>query len=302
MSSVKKQKGFTLLELLVVISIVGLLSSVVLASFGGARERSRIAAGLQTSASLYRLYGIDSIAYFDFEGDSTSITDSIGNGYSIPTPSACSVVVDSPNPGGKGLQCNGTGGFLLTPSNTEDRTATYATGASFTYALWFKPTADQPDNNRMLLGRNGFHSGISVTTNNRVRGFLWFETPTSQMIITESGRTLETGKWYFIAYSVDSVSRTARLFIDGAQVGGVSTFPVGSGLYSSSNGTMPYFVASAGGGASGAMIGIIDKVGIYKRGLGVAEIQSIYALEAPKYKKTLAILESYDDTTGSFLK
>ncbi len=37
----KKNKGFTLIELLVVIAIIGVLASVVLASFNSARKKSR---------------------------------------------------------------------------------------------------------------------------------------------------------------------------------------------------------------------------------------------------------------------
>ena len=39
----KKQKGFTLVELLVVISIIGMLSAIIFASFSRAREGSRVA-------------------------------------------------------------------------------------------------------------------------------------------------------------------------------------------------------------------------------------------------------------------
>ncbi len=287
-----QKRGFTLIELLVVISISGLLSSVVLASFGGSREKARIAAAQQASGSLYRTYGVDTVAYFDFENDTTSITDSIGNGYTAVLPAACSIVSDSPNTGGKGLECNGTGGILITPTNDSDKQATYAAGASFTYALWFKPTANQTDLNRMILGRNGYHSGINPRNNNSLVAFSYFgSAPSTQTASVSYTRSLEIGKWYFIAYSVDSIGRTMRLYVDGAEVS-KANFPVGLNLFNA--GSNAYFIGAAAGSSAYAAIGRMDKVAIYKRGLGIAEIQSMYLADAEKYNKPLAIINNID--------
>jgi len=282
----KTSKGFTLIELLVVISIIGLLSSVVLASFGGAREKARIGAGQQAAGSILRTYGADAVAYFDFEQDTTNITDSLGNGYSVAITNACTVVVDSPTSGGKGLECNGTGGPQIVPSNPEDINATFTPGVSFTYALWFKPTENQIDSNRYLLGRNGFHSGIRLSSTNSFSGFLWFNDTSNADF--PSNKALQIGKWYFIAMSVDSVGRTVRLYLDGAEVA-THSLPAGRNL-ATNNASQAYYIMGPSNAATFASRGRVDKVGIFKKGLGIADIRSMYLADAEKYDKPLAIL------------
>ena len=67
------QKGFTLIEMLVVIAIVGLLSSVVVVGLSGAREKARDARRLADSRGLQNSLEIE---YSDASGypDTTAFT------------------------------------------------------------------------------------------------------------------------------------------------------------------------------------------------------------------------------------
>jgi prepilin-type N-terminal cleavage/methylation domain-containing protein len=49
----KSNKGFTLIEILVVVGIIGILSSVVFSSLGNARAKARTASAQQTMGSIF---------------------------------------------------------------------------------------------------------------------------------------------------------------------------------------------------------------------------------------------------------
>ena len=80
----RKQQGFTLIEMLVVVAIIGLLSSVVVIGLKGARERSRDARRI---ADVSEIQNSLEIAYTSASGYPTSIpsvapqTDPQGNTY-----------------------------------------------------------------------------------------------------------------------------------------------------------------------------------------------------------------------------
>jgi prepilin-type N-terminal cleavage/methylation domain-containing protein len=77
----KHAKGFTLVELIVVIAIISLLASIILAAINDARDKARVARGKQFYSGLTHAIGLDLIGEWKFENPGSGIADDTsGNG------------------------------------------------------------------------------------------------------------------------------------------------------------------------------------------------------------------------------
>jgi prepilin-type N-terminal cleavage/methylation domain-containing protein len=64
-----REKSFTLVELMVVISIIGLLSSIIFVSLSNARQKAKIATSLTFSSQVQNLVGIETVGEWSFNGN-----------------------------------------------------------------------------------------------------------------------------------------------------------------------------------------------------------------------------------------
>lgn len=75
-----KTRAFTLVELMVVISIVAVMSSISLVALNSAREKARVASLLQFDANIYRALGDKLVAAYEFSDSSNLAKDNSSNG------------------------------------------------------------------------------------------------------------------------------------------------------------------------------------------------------------------------------
>ena len=215
-----KRTGFTFVELLVVISIVSLLSSVVLSSLNSAREKARVAAGLQMSANIYHAVGDATVGAWSFqEGAGNTVNDNSSNGLNGTITGGTYAWQDDHPRAGKSLFLSGgayvslenPGGKLNNPNNFGGQTA----GSSAVEA-WIKVT-DMPA---------GSYNGSTIIT--RMGGIHYFKVNSflggklRTMVRTSGGvnywstsnNAVAVGKWTHVIFVLEA-GVGYKFYIDG---------------------------------------------------------------------------------------
>lgn len=220
-----KQAGFTLLELLVVISIIGFLSSIVSASLSTAKNNARIKAGMEAEASLsHRFPGIAKI-YFE-NGQIKDLTGSnIQNGSANVTYSN-----DVPYGDTQSLDFNNSNGYVSFPNSS---VSDIQTTGGFTASAWIKsPPASF--GRVITTGHHGFDGGFLLGTTKEamtnqkyeiIAGVGGYsptyngpeEQPNSTFFYTV-GSNINDGKWHNISFVTDYINKQSIIYLDGKEM------------------------------------------------------------------------------------
>jgi len=160
-------KAFTLVELLVVISIISLLSSLVMASVKEARDKAEYAKALQFSAHLDRTLGAEAVGIWNFEeGSGTTATDVSGwNNHGTIHGATYSTDTYNDDVSGHALEFDGGDDYVSVPDSPSLRFDMN----DFTVSLWVKGVPGQ-SNFRYLVIKTGSGGRYSVET----YGDRWF--------------------------------------------------------------------------------------------------------------------------------
>ena len=261
LKSQKLNKGFTLLELLIVISIMGLLAGMIMVSFPGVQKRARLAQALQFSDSLRGSLQMDMIGWWPLDETSGTVAKDSwfdqNHGTLNGNPQWTEGVVNG------ALSFDGNGDYIAIPDSPLFNIQ------RLTIAAW----VNFADNSSSFIFEKG-NVNTQYSLFSHGTDIVFRTVPTSGGYDTLStSKTLagiNNDQWHFIVGIYDGVIK--RLYVDGKLIlSRVWEYTININPNGSSIGRF-------GGTSAGYYFtGLIDNVQIYSIALPSATIQQHYA-------------------------
>lgn len=259
-------QGFTIIELLVVVSVIGLLSSIGLAQLQQARDKAQVAANQQFHSSVQSSLGASQVASWEFdEGNGNIAVDISGNGHDGTIVGATYV---------EGI--NGTALYFDGNDYVEGLDIEATDNQPLTFTAWVNPSNIVGPQTIFIQGGGecvgyavGINGGKPTAKNN------------TKSKVTTNDRNVASNKWthYAMVYNSDGSVVT---YINGTKVGQTNDLPVTECVASSwtiaANSAEDFIgLEDEGGGAGGNFVGTIDSVRIYDEAFTVAQVEKLYA-------------------------
>ena len=264
-------KAFTLLELLVVITIIGVLSSIVVVSLSGSTDSADIAKIQPFSHQVHALLGHEAVLDLNFNENSfdscpdlSDVCDASGKGNNGTFYGSTSFVTSQVD--GYALSFDGSGDYVEIDPDLLDN------ACSGTVMLWFKrgewaaqystifskSNGGSWNNNHIQIARNSLADALHLTISNNVSS-------TGANVLSGA---IEIDKWYHIAMTWNGS------VLKGYQNGVlVDYFNTSICLPSDSTKVV---IAKGAAGTERYFNGVIDEVRAYEEALSISEIQKHY--------------------------
>ncbi|MCX6013465.1 MAG: LamG domain-containing protein [Chloroflexi bacterium] len=267
-------QGFTLLELLIVIGIIGILSSIVLVSYKDYSKKAKLSNTMQWAKSIHSELGAYAVGGWSFDNIfGNTVYDDSGNGNNGTIYGATQVngVV------GKALSFDGND-YVNCGSDAS------LSPANFTAEVWIKADQATAANRYLTIythGANGYSAGYRLLFGESTQAvtFQWGDGT------AKNGQISAVADWNWNHVAVTYNSSAIRLYLNGHLKAEDTSVNFGYGA------GMKYFrIGMAGGGVS-YFNGLIDDVRIYSEALTQARIQQLYA-EGLKTHQNLVKLET----------
>jgi len=236
-----KRNAFTLVELLVVISIIGLLSTIAIVSMNGSRDKAKIASGQSFEQSVFQKLGDRLEGEWKFETVGGTTMDTSGNGRT-------GTVVN-------GSQVAGfTGQAISLAGNGYVDVGTVSIPTDVTVGAWVNPSVRCQ--NGFIVGKDPVNTQWELFLNQSDCNIYWRGSTASNQVTCP---TPPIGSWHYILGT--QYGTQASIYVDGKQctTGTVNAIANGAGAIQ--------IGAYAPSGGAYNFNGLIDDVRIYSGSL-----------------------------------
>lgn len=277
--------GFTLVELLTVITIIGLLASLIITRIAGSKEKARIASAQQFSQSIS--HGLEPVIIFD-EGDGFLAMDGSGNGNNGKLQNGASWVnggVISADQG-KRINLNVGGGSNDYINIQYSSSLNFSKNNALTITAWIYPVAGGGNQQYIIDQSDPINSrGLSLRITVPGRKLNFNMNGVNNAV---SDSSIKFNKWNHVAVTYKGGDYN-RVYIDGKLEKELLLTPnvLNSGL----NITIGNTTLNPGGVNS--FKGYIDEIHMYDQALTSSEIKRYYAAELLKRKLVKNELKHY---------
>jgi prepilin-type N-terminal cleavage/methylation domain-containing protein len=287
------QKAFTLLELLVVITIIGILSSIVIVSMSGSTDSATIAKGKAYAQQVHALLGANTVGVWNFD-------EGIVNTCSV-TQDACDIsgynnhgtfvgdthFIDS-DVEGYALSFDGTGDYVDCGTNNSLKIA-----GSLTIETWVNPASIGSENWRDFISYSPGDDAKGYSVQLYIDGRIRFWASNGVRIHVYSNTVLTAGYWHHVV-----------AYYDGTKIGTVIDGVVQSNTTDKTDEIGQWglsFKIGSPGSPYNYFSGLIDEVRIYVAALPSTEIQKHYVQGLNKLLSNQVITQvEYDQRMEEF--
>jgi prepilin-type N-terminal cleavage/methylation domain-containing protein len=289
-------RAFTLLELLVVITIIGILSSIVIVSMSGSTDSATIAKGKAYAQQIHALLGHEAVLDLNFNEnnyntcpDGSDVCDASGynNNGTISQDEDGAAFVLSPIDG-YALSFDGVDDYVPFPS------LDYL--PSLTVSAWFKLPVYPPVASQAIIGGGPLASYLYIHANGSLMYWIATEPRRGGYFTQSLIGIVSANTWHHVVFIIDLAllpSNNVTAYIDGTSLGTNYKYD------------FPDVNAFSHIGAYGVVtapwLGEIDEVRIYAAALPTTEIQKHYVQGLEKLLSNQAITQSeYDQRMEEF--